>query len=146
MIRANFEQSHALDRLGEGVRVLVLAAADAADKDALTARLRATGAEVEPADEIYSALSDLMDDPGDYGLFVMDCDGFGGLEAGRRAAALLGQLKHPVPAILLTRDCAEQRFPDDWREPAVLRAPVSAISLRVGMEQLLHHRFDWDRG
>lgn len=145
MIRASFEQSHALDRLGEGVRVLVLAAADAAGRDALTARLRVTGAEVETACEIYSALSDLMDDPAEFGLFVMDCDGFGGLEAGRRAAALLGQLKRRVPVILVTRDCTEQRFPDDWREPAVLRAPVSAVSLRVGMEQLLHHRFDWDR-
>lgn len=145
MIRADFEQSHALDRPGDGVRVLLLAAADAAGRDALTARLRATGAVVEPACEIYSALSDLLEDPGDYGLFVMDCDGFGGLEAGRRAAALLGQLQHRVPVILVTRDCAEQRFPDDWREPVVLRAPVSAISLRVGMEQLLHLRFDWDR-
>ncbi|QLQ17869.1 MAG: hypothetical protein HZT43_02880 [Exiguobacterium profundum] len=145
MIRASFEQSRALDRLGEGLRVLMLAAPDAAYRDALTARLQATGAQVEPVDEIYAALGDLLDDPCDYGLFVMDCDSFGGIQAGRRAAALVGQLKHPVPVILLTRDCAEQHFPDHWREPAVLRAPVSAVSLRVGMEQLLLHRFDWDR-
>lgn len=111
MIRANFEQSRALDRLGEGLRVLMLAAPDAAGRDALTARLQATGAQVEPADEIYAALGDLLDDPCDYGLFVMDCDSFGGIQAGRRAAALVGQLNHPVQVILLTRDCAEQHFP-----------------------------------
>lgn len=143
MIRAQFQTAYPVEQIGEGVRIQLLAAA--ADCEALIARLVATGAEVEAATDLYAALGDLIEDPCDFGLFVMDCDTFGGIEAGRRAAALLGRLQHPVPVILVTRDCTEQHFPDDWREPAVLRAPVSSVALRVGMEQLLRHRFGWDR-
>jgi hypothetical protein len=145
MIRAHFDHPHPVDRVGEGVRVLLLSGTGTPGRDALIARLRATGAEVEPAEELYSVLGDLMDDASEYGLFVMDCDAFGGVDAGRRAAALLGQMKRPLPVILLSGECTEQHFPDDWRDPAVLRLPVSSVALRVGMEQLLHHRFDWDR-
>ncbi|QYZ68729.1 hypothetical protein [Neotabrizicola shimadae] len=145
MIRAHFDHPHPVDRVGEGVRVLLLTCAGTPGRDALIARLCATGAEVETAEELYSVLGDLMDDSSDYGLFVMECDAFGGVDAGRRAAALLGQLKRPLPVILLTADRAEQHFPDDWRDPAILHQPVSSVALRVGMEQLLHRRFDWDR-
>lgn len=151
MIRADFAEPRPVDLtapgpgagIGAGIRVLVLTVAEGPAREALAGRLRATGAEVETADEIYSALSEMMEDPCDHDLFVMECDGFGGLEAGRRAAALLGRMQHPVPVILVTGDCAEQHFPDDWREAAVLRAPVSAVSLRVGMEQVLRHRLGW---
>ena len=52
MIRAHFDHPHPVDRVGEGVRVLLLSGTGTPGRDALIARLRATGAEVEPAEEL----------------------------------------------------------------------------------------------
>jgi len=42
--------------------------------------------------------------------------------------------------ILVSRDCPNQVFPAERRAPIVLRAPLSAVSLRVGFEHALRDR------
>ena len=74
----DFDQTAALP-VGYGVRVLFLSAQT---DGPLQARIAGLGGAVEVETEIYAALAAVIDDPMGYGLFVMDCDGLGGGEAG----------------------------------------------------------------
>ncbi|MDZ4094780.1 MAG: hypothetical protein U1D35_07710 [Paracoccaceae bacterium] len=126
--------------VGWGVRVMLLAAAESAGADAITSRLAGFGGLVERETELFTALEALIDDPAGYGLFVMECEGFGGLEMGQKAFAMLGQLKARLPVILVAQDCGVQVFPEDRSAPVQLRAPLSAVALRVGFEHALRER------
>jgi hypothetical protein len=134
------------DLVGLGVHVLLLSGSPAGAAGPTAQRISAMGGRLQIEAEYYAALAALHDDPADYGLFVMDCDDFGGLEVGRRAVALLGRLERPMPCILLGRAAAEQEFPTATTAPVILRAPVSAVSMRVGLEHALRGRLMWRRG
>ena len=134
-----FERSDALP-VGWGVRILVLAGTES---DPLVARLGGLGGPVEVETEFYAGLSTLIDDPNGYGLFVMDCDAHGGAEAARRALAMLRGVQARARVILVSRDHVSQDFPQDTADPVRLRAPVSAVSLRVGFEHALRDRLIW---
>ncbi|MFZ1469156.1 MAG: hypothetical protein WAT09_09270 [Paracoccaceae bacterium] len=138
-ITHNFDQGAALP-VGWGVRVLFLTAQD---DSPLMARISGMGGTVDLETEVYAALSAMIDDPMGYGLFVMDCDGLGGIEAGERAAATLVAVNSRVPVILVSQDQASQVFPQDKTAPVRLRAPLSAVSLRVGFEHALRDRLMW---
>ncbi|MDT8856904.1 hypothetical protein RNZ50_18070 [Paracoccaceae bacterium Fryx2] len=140
-IRQMDQDSAAL--VGWGIRVLVLSSGEDARRGVTARRLSGLGGQVDCETEMFSALGMLIDDPAGYGLFVMECDGFGGEEAGRRAWSMLGDIVGRVPVILVTRDCQSQLFPEDRRAPIVLRAPLSAVSLRVGFEHAMRHRVMW---
>jgi hypothetical protein len=133
----NLEQEAAA-LVGWGVRVMLLAPDSTADR--MQARIAGLGGVVERQGELFSALDSLIDDPAGYGLFVVDVDGYGGVKAMSRAMAMLGEVRLRVPAIFVSRDCAEQIFPDDRHEPVCLRAPLSAVALRVGLEHALRDR------
>lgn len=126
--------------VGKAVRVLVLTAEG--ETGTMGRRLAGLGARVDVVDELFSALSDLIDDPAGYGLFVVDCDSanVGGLEAAQRAIKMLGDVAQRVPVILVSSKCRDQRFPQDRAAPVVLRAPLSAVSLKVGFEHALRER------
>lgn len=134
------DQSSA-ESVGVGVRVLLLAPDDA--RPAIEGRLAALGARVETENELYSGLSMLIDDPFGYGLFVMACDAYGGLEAGERAVSMLNGVAERIPVVLVSRDCQQQVFPEDRRAPIRLRAPASAVSLRIAVELALRDRLVW---
>lgn len=129
-------------QVGTGAQVLFLAAEGPA-ADRVTTRLEQLGARVTRATEVYSALAELLEDPCEHDLLVMDCDSFGGIDGGRRVVALLSQPRHHIPVILVSKDCLQQTFPSDWREPVILRAPVSAVSLRVALDQVLGSALIW---
>lgn len=129
--------------VGLGLRIMYLSAEAG---PGIEQRLAGMGGAVERETEPFAALGAMLDDPPDYGLFVMECDGFGGIEAGRRLVARLDRDRRPMPCILISRDCAVQEFPEGPGEPVLLRAPVSAVSLRVGMEHALRGRLIWQRG
>ncbi|MDB5663898.1 MAG: hypothetical protein JWS11_441 [Cypionkella sp.] len=114
---------------------------DAAEGDVLPNRLAGMGGKVEIADDLFAGLGAVIDDPAGYGLCVIDCDVFGGLEAGRKAHALLVDVARRVPVILLSKDCSTQEFPEQRGKAVVLRAPASGIALRVGFEHALRDRF-----
>lgn len=124
--------------VGYGIRI-VLVAPEASD-NALRSRLAGMGSTIEQKAELYEALESLIEDPYDYGLCVIDCDAIGGLEAGRRAVQLLSVASRRVPVILISSECKGQEFPIDHHAPVVLRAPASAVSMRVGFEHALRDR------
>ena len=133
----SFEQEDAA-LVGWGIRVMLVTPEGT---DGLVARrLAGLGGQVECQGELFTALSQLIDDPYGYGLCVVDCDAFDGLAAVRQACAKLGEEAARVPVILVSRDCPSQIFPADRHAPIVLRAPLSAVSLRVGFEHALRDR------
>lgn len=130
--------------VGWGVRVLLLAAPMSNRTEEIMRRVAGFGGLVEEQHELFAAMSALLDDPAGYGMLMMDCDVFGGLEAGRRALSLLRGSGLRIPAILLSSEVkGGQTFPEDRMEPILLRAPVSAVSLRVGFEHALRERLVW---
>ena len=127
--------------VGRAVRVLLLTAEG--ETGMMGRRLASLGGRVDVVDELFAALSDLIDDPAGYALFVVDCDcaQVGGLEAAQRAMKMLGDVAQRVSVILVSNECRDQRFPQERTAPVVLRAPLSAVSLKVGFEHALRERF-----
>lgn len=126
--------------VGWGIRVLTLTADPLREGSATARRLGGLGGVVEVEDELFAALEKLIDDPRGYGLCVLECDAFGGVERVERALALMGGAAGSVPVILLSAECREQIFPEDRHEPILLRAPVSAVALRVALQHALRDR------
>jgi hypothetical protein len=125
---------------GHGIRVLLLSG----QPQELCRRFEALGALVESRDELYTALSDILDDPQGTGLFVVDCDTFApdGVGTARKALHLISETGRHIPVILMSRHFTRQSFPEDRFQPVELRAPLSAVSLKVGFEHALRHRLD----
>ncbi|MGA0540136.1 hypothetical protein [Neotabrizicola sp. VNH66] len=136
----DFDRSSALP-VGWGVRILALTASAS---DPVINRLAALGGPVEVETELYAALAALIDDPSGYGLFVMQCDDLGGAETGRLAMQTLAAVGSRVPVILISAEHRLQDFPFSRDEPVCLRAPLSAVSLRVGFEHALRGRLMWN--
>lgn len=125
-------------QVGFGVRILLISAEG---KSGATARrLAGLGNQLDCHDELYSGLEAVIEDPLFYGLIVVDCDGVGGLAAGQRAFAMLEVTQRCIPVILISTEAQAQNFPASRYEPTVLRAPVSAVSMRVGFEHALRER------
>lgn len=135
------QYSHAFDAseamaVGWGVRVMLLSSGESPVGD----RLAGLGAVVEREREFYAAMSAIIDDPAGYGLLVVECDTLGGVEAGRRAAATLAAVQSRVPVLLISQAFQTQVFPESRHGAVCLRAPLSAVSLRVGFEHALRGR------
>jgi hypothetical protein len=126
--------------IGRSVRVLMLS--DGLDRTAQE-RLAELGSQVDDEFELYTALAAMMDDPLGYGVFVMDVDAFGGIQAGLRAFQMLRAADVRIPVILVGKEFGRQVFPDERSAPILLQAPLSMVSLRVGFEHALHDRVIW---
>jgi hypothetical protein len=98
------------------------------------------GGSVEIENDPFSALDALIDDGTGYGLFLIECDAFGGLAAARNLVSMLHKGGVSMPVILVSSECNEQEFPSESNAPVVLRAPVSAVALRVGFEHAMRDR------
>ena len=103
-------------------------------------RLAGLGLRVLRMGDIYSALSAIMDDPSICNMLVVECDQVGGLDDMRRTVRLMGETMALVPVILISSECQTQSFSQIRTEPTVLRAPLSAVSLRVGFEHVMRDR------
>lgn len=126
--------------VGRNVRVLML---NNGSDPAAPERLLALGGQVDFETEMFTALAALMDDPMGYELFVMDADDFGGMEAGLRAFQMLRAANVRIPVILISQDCRAQVFPEERCAPIVLKAPLSMVSLRIGVEHALDEHLFW---
>jgi hypothetical protein len=136
-------EKEGLAPVGLGLRVMLITkdGSDGHGSDGLLMRrLAGLGGQVECQADLFAGLGRLLDDSLRFGLIVVDCDAFGGLDAVRRACMALGAEAARVPVILVSRDCATQIFPTDRCEAVVLREPVSAVSLRVGFAHALRDR------
>jgi hypothetical protein len=126
--------------VGWGVRIMLLTTEEDVRQSKVAARIAGLGGLVEVENEAFTALDTLISDRTGYGLFVIECDGIGGLEAGRKLVSLLHKGDVSMPVILISSDCEEQEFPNEYNLAVVLRAPVSAVSLRVGFEHAMRDR------
>ena len=133
----SFEQSHAA-QVGFGIRVLMVTSQF--PENPMRQKFASLGSLVELTDDLFIGLEAAIEDPSGYGLLVMDCDMIGGMDAGRRAFAMLGETARRLPVILVSKECQQQKFPEDRSGPVVLRAPLSAVSLRVGFDPALRDR------
>lgn len=141
IIRSHEQDSAAM--VGRAARALLLTAEGPAG--IMERRLAALGARVDIVGELFVALSELIDDPSGYAVFVVDCDSanVGGLAAAQHVIKMLGEVAQRVSVVLVSSECHEQRFPQERTAPVVLRAPLSAVSLKVGFEHALRERFQY---
>ncbi len=133
----SFEYNHAAP-VGFGVRALLVSGVTA--DNLIRHRLAGLGSVVEMTDDLFIGLEAVLEDPAGYGLLVIDCDAIGGIDAGRRAFAMLGEMSRRMPVILVSSECKDQMFPEDRSAPVTLRAPLSMVSMRVGFEHALRDR------
>lgn len=124
--------------VGFGVRTLLISTEPT--HGPVSRRLSGMGCHIEICDELYFALDRVLDGPQDFELIVIDCDSIGGLAQGRRGHVLLKATGRFTPVILVSSECAEQTFPCNRHEATELRAPLSAVSLRVGFEHAMQER------
>jgi hypothetical protein len=126
--------------VGWGVRVMLLSPNGGEGAGRLADRIAGFGGLIEAEADLFAAAEAMQADATGYGLFVMECDPYGGLEAGQRAVRLMGRAGERTRVILISREVGEQRFPESVHDPILLRAPLSAVSLRVGFEHALRER------
>lgn len=126
--------------VGWGVRVLLLSACDQPQDSKVAVRIAGLGGAIEIETDAFAALETLVLDSTGYGLFVIEADAFGGLEAARKIVSMLHKGGVSMPILLVASDCKEQEFPNDSHNPVILRAPVSAVALRVGFEHAMRGR------
>ncbi|MFT7059860.1 MAG: hypothetical protein ACJASV_002373 [Pseudorhodobacter sp.] len=126
--------------VGWGVRVMLLTPDRIDAKSKTAVRLAGLGGIVEAEHDVFAAIETMINNATGFGLFVVECDAFGGLEAGHQIISMMHKGGVILPSILVSQDCNEQLFPDEPHEPIVLRAPLSAVGLRVGFEHALRDR------
>ena len=63
-------------------------------------RLAGLGLQVQMVEDVYTAMSEVIEDPSHCDLLVVDCDGLGGLAEMRRVVKLMGNTMLRVPVIL----------------------------------------------
>ena len=122
------------------MRVLYLSAADLSEIEAMAMRLSGLGAGMIHAEDVYAAVQFLRDDPGAYGLLIADCDSLGGMSQGDKLFRMLGEAAQQLPVILTATELEEQVFPTDNSAPIRLRAPLTPVALRLGVEHATRAR------
>lgn len=112
-----------------------------ADADSAAARsLSGFGSQVECETDFFTALSNIIDDPMGYDLFVMDCDGFGGIAAGEKAIATLIASEARMRVMLISAEFDTPAYPMGRRTAVCLPSPVSHDSMRFGFDHVLRDR------
>ena len=127
-----------------GWGVTALLASSGGDDGATEQRLAGLGVWVAGQGGLYDMLAEVLDDPRGADLLVMECDRIGGLDAGRRAFCILADAKVRMPVLLISSDCEQQTFPMGREAPFLLRAPLSAVALRLALETAFPARLNMD--
>lgn len=125
--------TRAAAKLRRGLSVMVLGPVQSDGLGRAADRIAELGGAIEHQAEMFTALSALIDDPAGYGLFVMECDSYGGLAAGRTACAMLGSLTTRIPVILITGESCENAIPERSQDPIILPAPLSKMALEQAL-------------
>ncbi len=123
--------------VGWGVQVLLLADPRSPATALVQRRIAGMGGQIWLQPSLAGALAQMTERPGAFGLLMICCDDFGGLEPCRQFLAQLAGAGQQVPAILISVACRCQTFPEAAEDPVLLRAPLSAVSLHVGVEHAL---------
>jgi hypothetical protein len=120
-----------------GVRVLLLS-------DAINSRtadrLASCGSHVDVEETLDLALRRLRHDPMGYDLFVMDCDGYGGMSGGELAVSSLIAAEAKMRVMLVSRDFDEPALPFGRRTAVCLPSGVGDDDFRRGFDHVLRDR------
>lgn len=120
-----------------GVRVMLLTD----HVESRTARLLADyGSVVDTAEDLEDAVSAILDDPFGYDLFVMDCDGFGGIAGAEQAISTLIAGDAKMRVMLVSREFDVPAYPLGRRTAVCLPEDVSDTSFRIGFDHVLRDR------
>lgn len=120
-----------------GVRVMLLTD----DAESRTAKRLATfGSVVDVADDLEAAVAAILDDPFGYDLFVMDCDGFGGVLGAEQAISSLIAGEAKMRVLLVSREFDVPAYPLGRRTAVCLPDDVSDTSFRIGFDHVLRDR------
>ena len=103
-------------------------------------RLADYGSVVDVADALEDAVNAILDDPLGYDLFVMDCDGFGGIAGAERAISTLIAGDAKMRVMLVSREFDVPAYPLGRRTAVCLPEDVSDASFRIGYDHVLR---DW---
>ena len=120
-----------------GVRVMLLSS----EPDSAAARtLTGFGSQVDCETDFFTAMSNIIDDPLGYDLFVMECDGFGGIAGGERAVATLIANEARMRVMLISSEFDTPAYPMGRRTAVCLPFPASDDSIRFGFDHALRDR------
>lgn len=120
-----------------GVRVMFLTD----DPDSRTGkRLADYGSVVDVVVELEDAVAAILDDPFGYDLFVMECDGFGGISGAEQAVSSLIAGEAKMRVILVSREFDVPAYPLGRRTAVCLPEDVSDASFRIGFDHVLRDR------
>lgn len=120
-----------------GVRVMLLSD----HSDSRTARRLADfGSMVDLSDDLDEAVAAILEDPFGYDLFVMDCDGFGGVAGAERAIAALIAGDAKMRVMLISGEFDVPAYPLGRRTAVCLPEDVSDASFRIGFDHVLRDR------
>ena len=120
-----------------GVRVLLLTGhADGATGQ----RLASYGSLVDTHDDLDDAVGAVLNDRFGYDLFVMDCDGFGGITGAERAISALISGEAKMRVMLVSQEFDIPVYPLGRRTAVCLPDDVSEASFRIGFDHVLRDR------
>ena len=98
--------------VGWGLHVMLLAPETENGRCRTEIRLAGLGGIVWREADVFNALDAVINAHHNFGLFVVECDPFGGMDVGRQIVAMLRKGGPDLPAILVSRNCDEQIFAD----------------------------------
>jgi hypothetical protein len=120
-----------------GVRVMLLTDRS----DGLTEqRLANYGSLVDTTDDLKDAVATILGDRFGYDLFVMDCDGFGGIAGAERAISALIAGDAKMRVMLVSQEFDVPAYPLGRRSAVCLPDDVSDASFRIGFDHVLRDR------
>jgi len=120
-----------------GVRVLLLT--DQAESRA-GLRLADYGSLVDTRSDLGEAVRAVLSDRFGYDLFVMECDGFGGIAGAEQAIAALIAGDAKMRVMLVSREFDVPVYPLGRRTAVCLPEDVSDASFRIGFDHVLRDR------
>lgn len=123
--------------------MLVLGRADGAAAQVMN-KLQAVQARFRIEEDLYGGLGEVAVDPMGWSVVVIVADDIGGLRQAQRAFGWLRSAAPGLRALIISSEVDRHIIPDGCRvlSPIVLRAPVSMLSLQLGIDTLLRDRTD----
>lgn len=120
-----------------GVRVMLLTD----QTDGRTAqRLADYGSVLDLSEDLDEAIAGILEDPFGYDLFVMECDGFGGIAGAEQAISTLIAGAAKMRVMLISREFDVPAYPLGRRTAVCLPEDVSDASFRIGFDHVLRDR------
>jgi hypothetical protein len=103
-------------------------------------RLVEYGSLVDATDDLQEAVTTILEDRVGYDLFVMDCDGFGGIAGAEKAISSLIAGDAKMRVMLVSREFDVPAYPLGQRTAVCLPEDVSDASFRIGFDHVLRDR------